>query len=317
VSSTPTVLIIGGEEPGYTAGLYEQHLLRSGAAVRHMAMHDVLRSIRNDHETMFDAFERSPSGHGVDPSAFRVGDDIGDSCDGVLDVSTSTNAYGPWASAAFERAGMMQPNRAAALEVAKDKWLSYERIAAADVPAPLTRLASDETDLRMCATEMGYPVVLKHPTSSQGRDVHRVVDDASLDRAAGQIGTWPIMVQHYIECGSRDRRIVVIDGEVVDAHDRIATVPGEFRANPALGSRAERRPADDAERDVALGAAAAVGLDVCGMDMSRVTKVLPGREYLAEGQPFWIEANGTPGFHPENHGPAAVVDLLLRRLGST
>jgi RimK family alpha-L-glutamate ligase len=312
-----TVAIVGTNEPSREGELFEQCLAEHDVDSLHVDIADLLAQITDRNMTLADAARTNPTGDDVDIEAFKLHPDSPlNMVSGALDVAPSEGPYGLWAMKILERHGVRQPNTSRALLLTKDKWWSYLTLEEMGIATPKSMLLSNASDFETVARSLRFPLVVKDPFSSQGAGVRlaRDMDELATVTAALGLGVKSLLVQQYIECGSRDRRIVVVDGAVVDAHDRIATVPGEFRANPALGSAMQRRDAEEDEVDLALRTASALGLRCAGMDISRVTEVLPGREYLPEGSAFVIEANGSPGFHPTDRGPAAIVDSLLRNL---
>jgi RimK family alpha-L-glutamate ligase len=312
-----TIAIIGTGSPTRESALFEACLLQRNVGVRHFAIMEVMADITDGHHTLRDAYQRDPQGRETDNSRFKLQPDSPlNMVSAVIDVAPAVGPYGLWAMQTLRRHGLLQCNTAEAMALSNDKWWSYLALTEMRVPTPKSALVHHQHELIETADRLGFPLVVKDPKGAQGAGVRLAHDRAELASAAAEldIALRPLMLQHYIECGSRDRRVVVVGGEVVDAHDRVATTPGEFRANPALGSKTARRAAEPDEIDIALRAASAIGLDVAGMDMSRVASVLPGREYLGEGQAFIIETNESPGFHPTDYGPERIVDHLLARL---
>jgi RimK family alpha-L-glutamate ligase len=114
--------------------------------------------------------------------------------------------------------------------------------------------------------------VLKPRFGSWGEDVIRCDDEAGVERGLAILRTraWYDatggLAQKLVAPRGYDLRIVVAGGRVIGAVRRVAA-PGEWRTNVALGARREPvSPSDDA-RAIALGAAAAVGGDLVGIDL--------------------------------------------------
>jgi RimK family alpha-L-glutamate ligase len=120
--------------------------------------------------------------------------------------------------------------------------------------------------------ELEPPLVVKPRFGSWGTDVVRCRDRAELEAWADQLRLRPwfrrtgAIVQELLPPSGHDLRLVVACGRVVGAVERAARA-GEWRTNVSLGG--SRRPVDppDAARDLALAAAAAVGIDVAGVDL--------------------------------------------------
>jgi RimK family alpha-L-glutamate ligase len=159
-------------------------------------------------------------------------------------------------------------NRAPALLAVHDKLRTARRLATAGVPHPAARVVRGLRDL----AGVEPPLVLKPRLGSWGRDVLLCRDRAELAAAAEVVRgrSWfrrhGVLVQELVPPRGHDLRLVVAAGRVVGAVERVAA-PGEWRTNVSLGGsvRPVAVPAE-AER-LALAAAAAVGLDLGGVDL--------------------------------------------------
>jgi len=109
------------------------------------------------------------------------------------------------------------------------------------------------------------------------------------DPVNAKVGARQAFVQQFLARDSdrhRDLRVYVVGGEIVGAMNRYAS-EGEWRTNVALGGSTEDAtdtlPAE--VREIAMDAAAAVGLDYAGVD-------------IVEGTDGWyvLEVNPTAGF---------------------
>lgn len=174
-----------------------------------------------------------------------------------------------------------------AMAVAFDKLRTAERLVAAGVPTPPAILAKDLDRLEFAIDAVGgAPVVIKPQTGGQGRGVmlaeSRAAAVAILENliVTGRDHLVQALVPDAI---GEDRRLLVLDGEVVAAIVRRAR-PGEFRPNLHRGGEAAVHEPSARETELALAAAAAVGLRFAGVDL------LAG----ADG-PTVVEVNGSPG----------------------
>jgi glutathione synthase/RimK-type ligase-like ATP-grasp enzyme len=77
--------------------------------------------------------------------------------------------------------------------------------------------------------------------------------------------------------------VLVVAGEVAGAMERVAD---SWRANVARGARPRPVTLGEAERELALAAAAAVEADIAGVDLLAT----------ADGEPVVLEVNGIPGW---------------------
>jgi ribosomal protein S6--L-glutamate ligase len=91
-------------------------------------------------------------------------------------------------------------------------------------------------------------------------------------------------VQHFVkEAAGEDIRCIVLGGKVVAAMRRQGP-PGEFRSNLHQGGSAQKVRITKQERETALKAARAMGLEFAGVDLLR-----------SEGGPKVLEVNSSPG----------------------
>ncbi len=174
-----------------------------------------------------------------------------------------------------------------AIACAFDKLRTAERLVAAGIPTPPTILAKDLDALEWVIDAVGgAPVVIKPLNGSQGRGVllaeTRAAAVAILENLI-MTGRDHLVQALVPEALGEDRRLLVIDGEVVAAVRRRAR-PGEFRPNLHRGGTAEVIEPTPDERALAVAAAAAIGLRFTGVDLLR-----------GAAGPLVVEVNGSPG----------------------
>ena len=93
-----------------------------------------------------------------------------------------------------------------------------------------------------------------------------------------------ILVQEFVkEAGGADIRCLVVGGKVIAAMKRQGA-EGEFRSNLHRGGSAEVVKLSKAERETAINAAKAMGLNFCGVDLLR-----------SQNGPMVMEVNSSPG----------------------
>lgn len=276
-------------------------------------------------DCLADAIERA--GHAViwlDPAAlsalgadgelhtFCAGEAI--EVDGVLRWMSSLNANLVHAAlAVLEAAGMPFLNSNDAVRRSSNKWATAVALSGLGLPHPATALVRTMAEAQRLAGVLGYPLVVKTLTGFGGRGVGLARDSDELHTVMRSLRPHgeaePIIVQRFLpEAAGRDLRVTIVGNTVVDAYERQALVPGEFRSNVMRGGRRIETEITREEATVAAAALRAVGLDWGGVDLARSSR-----------GPVVIEVNATPGFgqRPPEVSEAigdAVVELLVGRI---
>jgi ribosomal protein S6--L-glutamate ligase len=202
--------------------------------------------------------------------------------------------------------GVRVVNRPAALETCMDKYMMTVRLAGAGLPVPATAVCQRTTEAMAALERLGGDVVVKPLFGSEGRGIVRVSDPDLAWRTfrAVEQTRGVIYLQRFVPHHGYDLRAFVLGGRLLAAMRR--TSADDWRTNVARGARAETVTLSDAQEELAVRAAAAVGADVAGVDL------LPD----AEGSLFVLEVNGVPGWRALS--AAARVDVaaaVLRWLG--
>lgn len=174
----------------------------------------------------------------------------------------------------LELCGYRTFNTSDCIRVCDDKTLTHMVLTKAGVPSlrtvpvPMTYSGigyGAAGFLDGAVSALGFPVVVKDCFGSYGQQV-RLAGDMDALRAEFDGRSEPMLLQEYVECGSSDLRLEVVGGEVVAAVRRTGP-PGDFRANCNVGGVMSPHDPSDAERDLAIAAASAVGADFCGVDI--------------------------------------------------
>jgi RimK family alpha-L-glutamate ligase len=198
--------------------------------------------------------------------------------------------------------GWIAANGAAAIRVGRDHWQTVRCLTAAGLPIPSTVAGADPESLaETAARTMGFPVVVKQRRSRMGVGVIRCDGRDQLDAVLDSL--WrlgdEIVVQAFVSSAGASLRLMVVGGEVVAAA-RFQAGDGEWRSNAARGAATTAHTAAEEEREIAVQAAAALGLGQCGVDL------LPG------DPPVVLEVNPTPGFrHLESASGVDVARELV------
>jgi ribosomal protein S6--L-glutamate ligase len=219
-------------------------------------------------------------------------------------IGASITHYGLAVLRQFEIQGVYPLNESVAIGRSRDKLRALQILAREGIGLPVTAFAHGPRKAEDVIKEVGgVPVVIKLVEGTQGVGVILAETEGSAKSIieAFSAANVNIMVQEFIrEAAGSDIRAFLIGGEVVAATKRVGR-PGEFRANIHRGATAVRVELTSEERQTAVRAAAAVGLNVSGVDMVR----------SARG-PLVMEVNSSPGLQGiESATGIDVADLII------
>ncbi len=182
--------------------------------------------------------------------------------------------------------GVRCVNSPRAIERTVDKSWAGALLARAGLPTPRT-IVCERYEAAMQAFErLGGDVVVKPLFGAMGNGIVRIEDRDVAHRVfrALELERTVYYVQQTVApAGRRDLRALVIGNQVAAAMERVSD---SWRANIARGARPRVVALSEAERRLALAAAAAVEADIAGVDL------LAG----PEGEVFVLEVNGIPGW---------------------
>ena len=145
-----------------------------------------------------------------------------------------------------------------------------------------TIVTSKQAHIRQFIAEQ-QDVIVKPLDGMGGTGIFRLTEGspnigATLEMLT-ELETLPIMAQRYLpEIVEGDKRVLIVDGEVVDYSLARIPMKGETRGNLAAGGSGVAMPLTDAEREVALKVAPIVkekGLMFVGLDLigARITEI--------------------------------------------
>lgn len=195
--------------------------------------------------------------------------------------------YGNAVVRQFEMMGVFTLNESVAIARSRDKLRSLQILAKRGIGLPVTGFAhhTDATGklIEMCG---GTPLVIKLLEGTQGVGVvlaeTEKAAESVIDAFKGLNAN--ILVQEFIkEAEGADIRCVVVGRKVVASMKRQAA-KGEFRSNLHRGGSAEKVKITPQEREVAIAAARAMGLNLAGVDLLR-----------SNHGPVVMEVNSSPG----------------------
>ena len=202
-------------------------------------------------------------------------------------IGASITFYGLAILRQFEMMNVWPLNESVAIGRSRDKLRALQVLSRKGLGLPITSFANSakqaEEVIRMVN---GPPVIIKLLEGTQGIGVvlGETMSSAKSVIEAFRGAKVNILVQEFIrEAGGTDIRAFVIGKRVVGAMMRKGP-PDEFRSNLHRGGSAEIIKITPEERSTASRAAAAMGLNVAGVDFLR-----------ANHGPVIMEVNSSPG----------------------
>jgi cyanophycin synthetase len=122
------------------------------------------------------------------------------------------------------RATMTSKTSALAVDIAGDKKITTQLLAAAGLPVPRGEIVRTEDDATRAASRIGYPVVTKPIDGNHGRGVGLDLRDetsvrAGFRRALAEARRPQVVVESFIT--GRDYRVLVIGGHMVAVAERV------------------------------------------------------------------------------------------------
>ena len=169
----------------------------------------------------------------------------------------------------FEGKGTFCLNSSQAFLNARDKWKSLQLLLKAGVPVPNSLLSGCEVQAQATIPHISSPTILKTLNGSQGIGVilaEKPQSAVSIMEAFKQTNISMLQQDFIEEAGNADIRCFVIGDQVVATMQRIGQ-DGEFRANCHRGGKTEKITLSDDEKQIAILATKAIGLDVAGVDL--------------------------------------------------
>lgn len=192
----------------------------------------------------------------------------------------------------FELAGIPVFNSYESIVAAKNKIRMLQKLSRKRIPMPKTYAVRSAEYITEIMDDIGpFPVIVKASMGSGGigvaiaeskRGLRSLIEMLTSDSEDAT----PLIIQRYIrESSGKDIRVFLVGGKIIAAMERIATKKGEFRSNFLIGGKVRIASLSNQEKRLAEKAAAAMHLDVAGVDIIR----------SKEG-PKILEVNCNPGF---------------------
>lgn len=171
----------------------------------------------------------------------------------------------------------------------KDKLFTQQILAEKNLPVPKTMLMKLPIDSELVENQIGFPVVIKAISGSQGKGVFLPEKKEHLTDLIHLIELtnpkFNLILQEFIKSSyGRDLRVFVIGGRIVGCMERMAQDKG-FKANFSAGGKVKEHEITPEIEWLATEASRVLGLDIAGVDL------------LFDEDHFKIcEVNSSPGF---------------------
>jgi ribosomal protein S6--L-glutamate ligase len=202
-------------------------------------------------------------------------------------IGASVTFYGLAVLRQFEMMGVYPLNESVAIGRSRDKLRSMQLLSRKGIGLPVTVFTYDpKKSAKVVEMAGGAPCVVKLLEGTQGIGVilAETANSAQSIIEAFRGVNANILVQEFIkEAGGSDIRCFVIGDKVIASMQRQGA-KDDFRSNIHRGGKATRIRITPQERAAAIGAAQAMGLRVCGVDMLR-----------SNHGPVIMEVNSSPG----------------------
>lgn len=204
-------------------------------------------------------------------------------------IGASITFYGTAVIRQFEMMGVFSLNESVAISRSRDKLRSLQLLSRKGLGLPVTGFAhSTKMTQELIKLVGGAPLVIKLLEGTQGKGVVLAETESAAESVIDAFREMDanILVQEFIkEARGTDIRCFVVGDEVVASMQRTAK-PGEFRSNLHRGGTAKVIEITAEERQAALDATKALGLNLAGVDMLRSSR-----------GPLIMEVNSSPGLN--------------------
>ena len=188
----------------------------------------------------------------------------------------------------LEYMGVYICNNSDSVYAVKDKLYMHQRLANSNLATPKTMLAKFPVNINVVKREIGFPLVIKNVSGTQGSGVYlcefedKFIDVMELIYTNNDKAN--IILQEFIkESRGQDLRVFVVGGKVVGCMRRSSQT--SFKANFSKGAEVSFYQLTPEIEWLALETAKLLGLDIAGVDL------------LFDKDGFKVcEANSAPGF---------------------
>ncbi len=213
----------------------------------------------------------------------------------------------------LEALGVITVNRSDSIQRAVDKYYAMQLLSRHALPIPKSILLSSpcDPDSALVRQTLGFPVILKTVTGSDGRGVFlartyadflEIVYFLQSAKAAS-----PLLAQEFIKTSHGESiRVYVVDQKIVGCFYK--KNDASYKSNLFFGGKEYPLDPNDSVKSISLMATEILGLTVAGVDL------------LVDRDDFKIcEVNTAPGFHAgiEAHFQRSLPEEIYRVVNSS
>lgn len=221
------------------------------------------------------------------PRVLYEGEDISKSFDAIIPrIMPSLTSYATAILRQFEMLGVYTTAKSIAIVRSRDKFRAIQLLAKSDIAIPRTIFSRESAEIDDLIEKIGVPMIIKLAKGTQGKGVvlAETRKAAKSVMQAFYVLDTSILLQEYVEeSAGADVRAFVVGNKVVASMKR-QSVTGDFRSNLHQGGEGVPIKLTDEERRLAVRAAKAMGLQICGVDFIHSSK-----------GPLVLEVNANPG----------------------
>jgi ribosomal protein S6--L-glutamate ligase len=220
------------------------------------------------------------------PSVTYEGEEL-DSFDAIVPrIMPNLTNYASAIVRQFEMMGVYTTAKSIAITRSRDKFRSIQLLAKQQIGIPKTIFSRETAELDDLIDQIGVPMIIKIARGTQGKGVVLAETRKAAKSViqAFYVSDVSILLQEYIEeAAGGDIRAIVVGNQVIASMYR-QSLDDDFRSNIHQGGEGRPIKLTSEERKLALRAAKAMGLQICGVDMIR-----------SKRGPLVLEVNSSPG----------------------
>lgn len=227
-------------------------------------------------------------------------------------IGSSTTYYAFSVIRQLQNLGVYVCNDANSIQAVKDKLHMHQLLASSKLSSPKTMLAKFPISKSIVKREIGFPLVIKNVTGTQGTGIYlcesenKFIDIMELIYSNNKSAN--IILQEFIKNShGRDLRVFIVGGKVIGCMERSSS--SSFKANFSKGASVKHFELTPEIEWLSTEAAKLFGLDIAGVDLL----------FDEDGLKI-CEANSAPGFIGMEKAIGKVVaeyiiDYILVRIG--